>query len=455
MAIDMVPEVALLRIFEFYFYKAKTEAWQTLIHVCRKWRHVVFGSPRRLNLQLVYKARKPVMLMLDLWPPLPIIIRVFGYDHETVDVDNIIAALEHNDRICQLTLVNIPSVQFEKVLAAMQQPFPKLTLLELLPKDDTTPVDPSSFLGGSAPRLQTLVLGHFHFPGLPTLLLSATNLVRLDIFSIPHAALISPGAIVASLSVLTRLESLKIAITSPRSNFERATRRGLLQTRILLPALTKLQFFGVGPYLEDLLARIVSPLLDKLDVNFCHQLISDTPHLTQFISRSPKFRAQNEARVVMSNFDLCVILPQTFGRELKLGVSCRRRDWQLSSLTRICSSSFPRAFIPAVERLYIIDIVSFYENKLENSQWLDFLRPFPVVKCLYLSRRAARRIAPALQELVGERVTEVLPVLQTLFLESQETPAPGLDRAVGQFVDARRLGGHPITVSPWERKRFE
>ena len=454
MAIDMVPDVTLLRIFELCLYKENPNAWHTLIHVCRKWRHIVLGSPRRLNLQLVYKARKPVREMLDLWPPLPVIMRTFVYDNQTLDVDNVIAALGHNDRICNLGLANIPSGQFERVLAAMQQPFPELTHLELQPKDDTAPVDPSSFLGGSAPRLRTLVLSRVHFLGLPILLLSATNLVRLDIVSIPHAALFSPMAITAGLSVLTRLESLKIAFNPPRSNPEWATRRVHLPTRILLPALTKLQFFGVCQYLEDLLARIVAPLLDRLDVHFRHQLISDTPHLTRFISRSPKFRAQNEARVVFSNFKLWVALPQTLSSELRLGVECRRPDWQLPSLTRICSSSFPQAFIPAVEHLYINDI-SLYENNLENRQWLDFLRPFPAVKYLYLSRRAVRRIAPALQELVGERVTEVLPALQSLSLESQETPAPGLDQGVRQFVDARQLSGHPITISPWERKPFE
>jgi len=39
------------------------------------------------------------------------------------------------------------------------------------------------------------------------------------------------------------------------------------------------------------------------------------------------------------------------------------------------------------------------------------------VKKLSLSRNIAHYIAPALQELVGERVTDVLPALQSLVLE--------------------------------------
>ena len=172
----MLPDVALLEIFDFYVDEERIEAWHTLVHVCRKWRNVVFGSPRRLNLRLYCTARTPVRETLDVWPLLPIVIWVYG--HETWGVDNIIAALEHNDRICELDLFDIPSSQLEKVLAAMQQPFPALTRLRLQSRDETAPVVPASFLGGSAPRLQTLILDRIPFPGLPKLLLSATHLVR-------------------------------------------------------------------------------------------------------------------------------------------------------------------------------------------------------------------------------------------------------------------------------------
>ena len=46
----MLPDVALLKIFDFYV-EARADVWYTLVQVCRKWRSVAFGSPRRLNLQ--------------------------------------------------------------------------------------------------------------------------------------------------------------------------------------------------------------------------------------------------------------------------------------------------------------------------------------------------------------------------------------------------------------------
>ncbi|KAN0107506.1 hypothetical protein V8E52_010101 [Russula decolorans] len=59
-----------------------------------------------------------------------------------------------------------------------------------------------------------------------------------------------------------------------------------VQTRSALPALTYFNFRGVCEYLEDLIAGIDAPFLDKLKITFFHQLIFDTPQLAQFIRPS-------------------------------------------------------------------------------------------------------------------------------------------------------------------------
>src|SRR5258708_29307443 len=79
---DVLPDVVLLEIFDCHVDQAREEdhdplkiqAWHTLVHVCRKWRSVVFGSPLRLNLRLLCTEQTPVREMLAVWPPLPIII---------------------------------------------------------------------------------------------------------------------------------------------------------------------------------------------------------------------------------------------------------------------------------------------------------------------------------------------------------------------------------------------
>ena len=446
--IDIFLDVALLTIFAFYANEGHIEAWHTLVHVCQKWRTIVFGSPRCLNLQLHCNGRTPVREMLDIWPPLPIVIWESG--NEMWGNGNIIAALEHNDRICKIDLFNIPRSQLENVLAAIKKPFPALTRLDLGFKDEideTVPVDPVWFLGGSAPSLQTLILYRIPFPGLPKLLLSATHLVHFELLSIPHSGYISPEVMATCLSVLTRLETLILGFEFP----DQKSRRPPPLTRILLPVLTELWFKGVVEYFDDLVARIDAPQLKIMRITFFHQLILDTPQLSQFISRTPKLRTHNKARMAFSK-GVSVTLPQILDGRLHLGISCRYHDWQLSSLAQLCSSSFPQALISMVEHLYISESSRLpWPDDIENSQWLELLHPFAAVKDLYISSEFVPRILPALQELTGERVTEVLPALQTLFLDEPLASGPVQDIIV-QFVDARQRVDHPIGISRWENE---
>ncbi|KAI0274312.1 hypothetical protein BGY98DRAFT_1178530 [Russula aff. rugulosa BPL654] len=165
MTIDILPDDVLLEIFDFLvveFNGFETENWwRTLVHECRRWRNLIFWSSHRLNLQLVCSDRTHVRKMLDLWPPLPIVIH--HSNRRKSGGDNIIAALERNDRVCQITLK--PDLQWEKVLDAMQKPFPALTHLVFSPNIEIPLVVPDSFMGGSATRLRYLQLERVPIPG--------------------------------------------------------------------------------------------------------------------------------------------------------------------------------------------------------------------------------------------------------------------------------------------------
>jgi hypothetical protein len=202
--IDVLPDDVLLKIFGFYVKtdalyvdKRETEQWQLLVHVCRRWRSLVLGSPRGLNLQLYCTLKTPIRDRLDVWPALPLLI--VGNMALTPGVDNVIAALGQSNCVSRVILSDVADWQLEKVLAAMQVSFPELTDLRLSSHVKTLSVIPvpNSFLGGSAPRLQYFELSGIPFPRLPKLLLSATHLVSLKLSNIPHSGYISPEAIVA------------------------------------------------------------------------------------------------------------------------------------------------------------------------------------------------------------------------------------------------------------------
>ena len=114
----------------------------------------------------------------------------------------------------------------------------------------------------------------------------------------------------------------------------------------------------------------------------------------------------------------------------------------ISYLTRVCTSSSPA--LPTLKDLYIheggLDLMCVdWQHYIKNHQWLRLLRPFTYVKNLYVSKEFVPSIVPALQELIGDRTTEVLPVLQNIFYEGS---CPGRYRALRCCETAHQAPGN-------------
>ena len=277
--------------------------------------------------------------------PLPLIIRNFDrifYD-EPSSLDNIVAALEHNDRVCQIQLRFFTISQLEHVTnsAAMHKPFPELTDLRLsiYGDDGLTSILPDSFLGGTAPRLRSLDLFNVPVPGLPKLLLSATHITHLDLYNIPRSGYIPPEVIATSLSALTGLEFLRLQFRYPRPRPALESRRlpPPPLTRSILPSLTRISFKGASEYLEEILARIDAPRLDKLHIVLFNQIIFDTPQLFQLISRRPTLRTLEKCYITIHSETIFVgFSSQTSDYYvLSMRIPCTAPEWQLSSLEQV------------------------------------------------------------------------------------------------------------------------
>jgi hypothetical protein len=200
--INIIPDDVLLHIFHFIRISPNGSSitapgswWIGLVHVCRKWRSVIFASPNFLDLTLVCFLWTRVELT-RVWPPFPIIIEtVDGVIPEDYDFN---AAIVHPNRVRSITLPYFESSsQLQRLASAMQEPFPALTLLTLgfgvhRNRPNLAPELPDGFL---APRLRYLDLKSIPFPTLPKLLLSATDLVHLTLRGIPHSGYFSPEAI--------------------------------------------------------------------------------------------------------------------------------------------------------------------------------------------------------------------------------------------------------------------
>jgi len=418
--IEALPDVVLLETFEFYLDKDNADGfnhlhnydgWQTLVHVCRRWRCIVFASPRRLDLKLYCTRKRSVnSKTLDIWPALPIVIFARNM-HSEEDVTNVISALRHHNRVCKIYYYN-KRIQdsFLGAFAAMDEPFPELTSLELISFGQNVPVLPDSFLGGSAPRLRSLHLSGIPYPSIGNLLSSTTNLVRLCLWDIPRSGYIAPDTIVPCLSMLPRLGSLELGFRYPLSRAHRASRHPPPLTRVVFPNLTFLQFDGDIEYLEDIVSQIETPVLDKTTFWFFNQLVFDTPLLGHFIRRTETFMTIHTACVQFSSDNTVVILPglgETADADyvaLELSISCEPLDWQLSALAQVLDSFL--SSLQTVESLEIRVRHRDWQGEIEVIQWQELLHPFTSVKHVTLDE-SARLIAPALQELTGESATQV------------------------------------------------
>jgi len=101
------------------------------------------------------------------------------------------------------------------------------------------------------------------------------------------------------------------------------------------------------------------------------------------------------------------------------------------------------------ENLHIYENLQSYpdwKGGIENTGWLELLLPFTTVKDLYPTRQFAPRIASALQELTGERRTEVLPKLQNMFLSHRNQSMKELDSS---FL----RDSSPIALPPFRHGR--
>jgi len=461
----MLPDDVLMEIFNFYVKTIQSShtrqnRWCALVHVCHRWRYLVFASPRHFDLRLEYSGRRPMSEVPDAWPVLPVML-TSSVSHLKSDQrwDNMVATLEsHYNRIREINIFDMTNSRWERFAAAMQKPFPELTNLCVWVMGDVVPVLPDSFLGGSAPRLRELSLEGIPFPSMPKLLLSAHGLVELSLVNIPDSGYISPDAMATVLTVMTTLESLRLQFRSPQSLPDPASRPLPPPTRFVLPALTKLTFRGVYGYSEDLLARIDAPLLDYFFISFFVDFNFDVPQLHRFIGHAEELKACNHAAVSIfpDSIELSVYpKPREVGQytRLWLQIICTESDWQLSSFPQVCSSSFP--LISALEELEIKEYdylpSSHWNDDIEDAQWLELLDPFTALKNLYLTHEIAQRVCGALQELSGEMVTEVLPTLRNLFVDGFGS-LEHIEEAIRPFVAARQLSGHPVAIDHWQRK---
>jgi hypothetical protein len=223
---------------------------------------------------------------------------------------------------------------------------------------------------------------------------------------------------------MPQLETLAIRYHAPVPNrdVEEQLLHAPIMTHVTLPNLRLFVFKGVSAYLEALLPRMTTPLLEKVQIKF-NQLTFSVPHLLQFLGITEGVGIHSAGLA----FDEMSVFVTVFPRK-ETEIDSLYIDWQVASAAQIFGAL--RTVLSAVEDLFLqYDerlISSEWHNGVDRIQWRELLRPFDNVDCGDTIRaKGACRPARSLQIEDGESPMELLPKLKKLKYKAGGHPAWG------------------------------
>jgi hypothetical protein len=386
------------------------------MHICRKWRRIVFDSQRALQIQLFCTHGTPVLKTLECWPTLPIVVQYGGLPTldppAPEDEDNIVVALKKSDCVTSISLTVTRSLS--KKLSAIEKPFSKLEDLVLL--------------------------------------YSSKNLLDLHLREILDPLCFQPAALTHALSGMVRLRSLTLHFLSTAKYPTPAPPSEELV--VVLPALTSFDFQGNTEYLEHLVARIYTPLLRDIKVTFLDKSNFDlSSEFRNFTDRIGMHKSYRRADILSCKGAISISLTRPGDpARLKFQLFCEQLSEQLFFMGRFCIHFSASLF--NVEDLRIsAKRPSRPEAGLHSDQWQELLNSFTAVKWFVVSGNLSTDIVHSLQlEPYGRRKV-VLPALHQLCILQPESRYLPLREAAVSLTTSRWLSGYPIAVE-YERRHI-
>ncbi|KAH9981808.1 hypothetical protein BJV74DRAFT_887314 [Russula compacta] len=384
--------------------------------------------------------------MLEHSPSLPLVIDHADEGREITaeDEEGIMLALQYRGRIRRIRLW-MPISKLQKLIMAIDDEFPMLLYLYIRPATNNNVglILPKTF---RAPHLRNLVLFNFAFPIGSPLLTTVLGLVTLSLQRIPRSTHFYPNELLQQLSLMPQLEALWIDFRSGR-DVEMQLLDAMIMTHVTLPNLRWFVFYGVSAYLEALLARMTTPLLEKFQIQFPDQPTFSVPHLPEFISAAGNLKLSSAAtaRVGFSTWGVWVwVYPHAVAKtySLEMAIKCGHLDRQVASAAQLFSPL--EAVFSAVEGLsfgYWRHSMSWvWNNEADRTEWRELFRSFSNVKRLRVDDGLITQLSDSLRLEDGESPMDVLPELKGL-----SYPASG-GNAFTSFIADRKKAGHPVTL---------
>jgi len=445
---------SLLNIFHHYRLQDPDSwngrlVWCKLAHVCQTWRNLIYDSCSLLDMYLLLTNGSPTLGSLAHLPPLPLVIDYRNMTTTTSvqqDEPSILTGLQERGRVRRIFL-QAPFPRLGIFLATMSDLYPILEDLSLSSTADEEEniVLPNTF---RAPDLRHLAIYGMGLPSGLSLSTFTTTLVTLTLTRIQAPYYFHPGHLVTQLHDLLHLEELSIGFSVPIPL--PSTEGNLLPApmqRVTLPTLKRLMFRGVAVYLENLIAQINAPLLERLIVALFFEIDFTLVALTQFIHTTGGLRCLS-AKVLFRREDVSIVTDNGESESLSSGgltinVNCEHLDWQLDAATQCCRV----LELSAVEELTLdLDedgMPSDWSISLDNMLWHALLLPFSSVKKLQIGSSLTFVLSDALKSGAAELGSNLLPELQKLEVQLEVNVA---HRTFSTFIETRELAGRPVEL---------
>ena len=457
LTINHLPDELLIEIFDLHrdppdnelnYQRQWSAEWFKLIHVCKRWRAVVFASSSRLDLCFVLTPRNGghmKTIMSRHFPPLPIIIN-FPYNYTAKDMGRVVAALKRPDRIRGIAFTG--STGTDDLSKLFKVALPSLESLELCCHGKLK--ISAAFLKGSNLKMRTLKLSGITLPSISRLLLSAPALTCLSLEILGIDASVGPSSVTSLLSHLQGLPCL-LSLDLKINSYGNPDIDYLAQPKeiVQLLKLTSFSYYGHSAYFNILAAWFASPSLQEVYIGTNDKSLPNLPHLPRFID---DIGEHYHTVKVFLDIDRSGFLFSLFSRSEC--VSDRP-----SPCFRFSSTSFPESMmqtdsaflekLTGIQELYVIT-----DDRSENFiPWRRFFLQFSSIKALRLEGTTQQRslVAAILLQEHEESNRALLPALEEIELSVGRRSIYEDQRvselaAFEPFMSARQQGGSPVKI---------
>ena len=258
------------------------------------------------------------------------------------------------------------------------------------------------------------------------------------------SAYFQPNVLVQWISFMPQLESLAILFTFPVPDRD-VTGRLTHTPNMTLPSLRLFWFRGVSAYLEAVICRLTTPLLENLQIQFFGELTLSVPCLPQFMNTTGNLRFERST-LDFTDEQIKLVMYSHGAKTLSfiVSVDCWHLDWQVSSAAQICNA-LNQVFSP-LEHLALQHKAhgqsSEEHNDVDRIEWCSLLRSFSNLRTLSVEDGLVEGLSSCLRLEDGELPLELLPELHNLtYFGSRDVGG-----AFASFINSRRDAGRPVAL---------